>query len=250
MIMLLLISFVSFAAAQNTAASAFAVIASQGVTSTGNSVVTGGVAVSPGSSITGFPPATLTGATEAATTAAANAKASADDLYAALAALPCSANNTNVAMSGVTITPGTYCFSTGVQIDTTLTLDGQGNPNAVFVFQIAQTLTTASSSSVNLIGQAQNCGVFWQIGSSATLGSGSVMRGTLSAYASISTASTSTSYGSLHAKTASVTMIGSTVLQTISCPAIVIPGQSGSAASISAFSALLLTTLFSLIFVL
>jgi hypothetical protein len=87
---------------------------------------------------------------------------------------------------GQTLTTGVYNSTGPLALSGTLTLDGQGDPNAVFIFQIASTLITASASNVNLINGAQACNVFWQVGSSATLGTTSSFKGTIMALTSIS----------------------------------------------------------------
>jgi hypothetical protein len=88
-------------------------------------------------------------------------------------------------LGGMTLTPGVYCFASSAQLTGTLTLDAQGDPNAVFIFQTGSTLTTASGSSVLLINNASSCGVFWQVGSSATLGTGTSLAGSIVALTSI-----------------------------------------------------------------
>ena len=85
----------------------------------------------------------------------------------------------------MTLAPGVYCFSTSAQLTGTLTLDAQNNPNAVFVFQIGSTLTTASSSSVNVINGGSLSGVYWQVGSEATLGTDTMFAGNILALASV-----------------------------------------------------------------
>ena len=73
-------------------------------------------------------------------------------------------------LGGCTLTPGVYKSASSLELTGTLTLDAQGDPNAVFVFQAGSTLITASASRVELVNGAQPCNVFWQVGSSATLG--------------------------------------------------------------------------------
>ena len=85
----------------------------------------------------------------------------------------------------MTLAPGVYCFNSSAGLTGTVTLNGQGNANAVFVIQIGSTLTTASTSAVNLIGEAQASNVYWQVGSSATLGTGTAFKGNIVALQSI-----------------------------------------------------------------
>jgi hypothetical protein len=148
-------------------------------------VITGDLGVSPGAAITGFPPGTVTGTTHAANAVALQAQNDVTTQYNALAAAACSADLTGQDLGGQTLIPGVYCFSTSAQLTGTLTLNAQGNANAVFVFKTGSTLTTASGSSVVLINGGNPCGVAWQIGSSATLGTTTSFIGNLIALSSI-----------------------------------------------------------------
>jgi hypothetical protein len=167
--------------------SSFAVLAGSTVTNTATpTIVTGNLGVSPGSAVTGFPPGIVTGGSIHQDDAvAASAQSDLTTLYNSLAGTGCNSNLTGQDLGGKTLTPGVYCFSTSAQLTGTLTLDAQGDPNAVFVFQIGSTLTTASASSILLINGASSCNVFWQIGSSATLGTGTSLAGTIAALTSI-----------------------------------------------------------------
>jgi len=167
--------------------SSFAVLGGSTVTNTATpTVVTGNLGVSPGSAVTGFPPGTVVGGTiHAADAAAAQAQSDLAVVYTNLANTACNTDLTGQDLGGKTLTPGVYCFSTSAQLTGTLTLDGQGNPNAVFLFKIGSTLTTASAASVVLINSASSCGVFWQVGSSATLGTGTSLAGSILALSSI-----------------------------------------------------------------
>jgi type VI secretion system secreted protein VgrG len=155
------------------------------VTNTGPSTVVGDVGVSPGSAITGFPPGTLTGSTHAADPVAATAQVDLTTAYNDLAGRACGTNLTGQDLGGKTLAPGVYCFNTSAQLTGALALDGQGSSNAVFVFQIGSTLTTASNAAVNLINSAQAKNVYWQIGSSATIGTGTAFKGNVVALTSI-----------------------------------------------------------------
>jgi hypothetical protein len=106
----------------------------------------------------------------------------------------------------MTLTPGVYCFSTSAQLTGTLTLDAQGNPNAVFLFKIGSTLTTASAASVLLVNSASSCGVFWQVGSSATLGTGTSLAGSIVALTSITLNTGAGVTGRLLARNGAVTL--------------------------------------------
>jgi len=166
-------------------AQSFAVLGGSTVTNTGPSVLTGDLGVSPGSAITGFPPGTLTGTTHAADASAAQAQNDVTTQYNALASAACSADLTGQDLGGMTLTPGVYCFSTSAPLTGTLTLDAQANASAAFVFKIGSTLTTASGSAVSLINGGNPCGVAWQVGTSATLGTTTSFVGNLIALSSI-----------------------------------------------------------------
>jgi Ice-binding-like len=166
-------------------AESFAVLGGQTVTNTGPTVVDGDLGVSPGSAVTGFPPGSVTGTIHRGDAVAAQAQADASDAYDSLAGQACDTDLTGQDLGGMTLTPGVYCFSSSAQLTGTLTLDAQGNPDAVFIFQIGSTLTTASGSSVVLINGGSPCNVFWQVGSSATLGTDTTFLGTIIALQSI-----------------------------------------------------------------
>ena len=171
-------------------ADSFAVLAGTTVTNVNNpgTIITGDLGVSPGSAITGFPPGIVNGTIHAADALAGQAQVDLTTAYNTAAALPCNVDLTGQDLGGLTLTPGVYCFSTSAQLTGTLTLDFQGNANAVFVFKIGSTLTTASGSSVVMInnGPTSLCNVFWQVGSSATLGTSSTFLGNILALTSIS----------------------------------------------------------------
>jgi hypothetical protein len=203
--LLALLCGVSTASAQQL--SSFAVLGGTTVTNTGGSAVTGNLGVSPGSAVTGFPPGGVTGGTiHAADAAAAQAQADLTTLYNQLAGTMCNTNLSGQDLGGLTLTPGVYCFSTSAQLTGTLTLNALGNPNAVFIFQMGSTLTTASGSSVLMINGGSNCGVFWQVGSSATLGTGASLPGSIVALASITLNTSASVTGRVLARNGAVTL--------------------------------------------
>ena len=167
--------------------STFAVLGGSTVTNTATpTTVNGNLGVSPGSAVTGFPPGIVTGGTiHAGDPAAAQAHSDLSTTYDNLASTQCDTDLTGQDLGGKTLTPGVYCFSSSAQLTGTLTLDAQGSSSAVFIFKIGSTLTMASAASVLLINGGSNCGVFWQVGSSATLGTGTTLLGTIAALTSI-----------------------------------------------------------------
>ncbi|WP_405486539.1 ice-binding family protein [Streptomyces sp. NBC_00096] len=186
-------------------ATSFAVLAGAAVTNTGPSVVTGDLGVHPGTSISGFPPGRVLGTQHSADSVAQQAKT---DLVAAYnnaagqatdGALPPDAG-------GLTLVPGVYTASSTLGLTGTLTLDAQGDPNAVWVFQVGSGLTTASASRVLLVNGAAPCNVFWQIGSSATIGTNSTFVGTIMAGAAITVTTGASIDGRALAITEAVTL--------------------------------------------
>jgi hypothetical protein len=198
------------------AAEDFAVLAATTVTNTGPTAIVGDLGLHPGSSITGFPPGTLTGSIYAASQAlVVQAKADTTDAYADIAGRLCdTANNlSGQDLEDLTLTPGLYCFDSEAQLSNTavlgtgtLTLDAEGDADAVFIFQIASTLTTISTTSVNLVNGAQSCNVFWQAGSSVTIGTFTTFHGNLLSRTSITLTDGATVHGRALALEAAVTM--------------------------------------------
>lgn len=142
------------------------------------------IAISPGSTVTGFPPCVVTGVQHLADGIADQAQIDLTNAYNDLAGLPCPPANAIVADLGGTTKPaGVYCSATSIGVTGTLTLDGGGDPNATFVFQAGTGLTTAGN--VVLINGAQAKNVYWQVGSSATIGTASQWKGNILALTSI-----------------------------------------------------------------
>ncbi|UZR29791.1 IPTL-CTERM sorting domain-containing protein [Methylococcus mesophilus] len=192
-------------------AQSFAVLGGSTVTNTGPTAVTGDLGVSPGSAITGFPPGSVTGTVHAADAVALTAQNDVTTAYNTLAGEGVNVDLTGVDLGGLTLTPGVYHFATSAQLTGTLTLDAQNDPDAVFVFQMGSTLTTASNSAVVLINGAQNCNVFWQVGSSATLGTTTAFAGNILSLASITLTTGATLSGRALARNGAVTMDTNTV---------------------------------------
>lgn len=196
--------------ALRTAAS-FGVLGASTVTNTGPSVISRNLGVSPGTAVTGFPPGRVTGAIHSATAQAAQAQVDLTAAYTNAAGRTPTADLTGQDLGGKTLTAGVRKFSSSAGLTGTLTLNGRGNPGAVFIFQIGSTLTTASASRVRLINGAQACHVFWQVGSSATLGTTTAMVGNVMALASITATTGVTVKGRLLARNAAVTLDSNTV---------------------------------------
>ena len=165
-------------------AESYSVLGGQTVTNTGPSTLNRDLGVFPGTAITGFPPGTSAGATHAGDAVAGRAQA---DLVVAYNDAAGRAPTANVAgdLVGRTLVGGVYKSSGPLALSGTLTLDGQGDSSTVWIFQVASTLITASASDVRLINGARACNVFWQVGSSATLGTNSDFVGTIMALTSI-----------------------------------------------------------------
>ncbi len=187
-------------------ADAYAVLAGSTITNTGPSVINGNLGLTPGAAITGFPPGTVNGTIHAADGPALQAQSDLTTAYndAAGRTPPVSIAGD---LGGLTLTSGVYKSASSVGLTGALTLDAQGNPDAVFVFQAGSTLTTASASRVRMVNGAQPCNVFWQIGSSATLGTTTTFVGSILALQSISVKNGVTIQGRALARNGAVTLI-------------------------------------------
>jgi len=187
-------------------AETFVVLGGSTVTNTGSSVLVGDLGVWPGLAIVGFPPGIVYGTTHAGDAAAQQAQSDLVTAYDNAAGQMCDTDLTGQDLGGLTLVPGTYCFSSSAQLTGTLTLDAQGDPNAVWIFQVGSTLTTASSAVVDVINGGSACNVFWQIGTSATLGTGTAFAGNILALSSITSNTSVSLSGQLLARNAAVTL--------------------------------------------
>jgi len=188
-------------------AAAFAVLAGSTVTNTGGTIVTGDVGVSPGSAVTGFPPGTVNGAIHSADPTAAAGIADLTTAYNDAAGRTLCPITVSGNLGGQTLAPGLYKSTSGLEVTSgDLTLDAQGNPNAVWIFQIASTLDTTAGRQVILAGGAKASNVFWQVGTSATIGTNSVFVGTIMADQSVTLITGATLDGRALARIAAATL--------------------------------------------
>jgi hypothetical protein len=188
-------------------AESFAVLAGSTVTNTGPTTIAGDLGVSPGLAITGFPPGVLlSGVVHAGDAVALQAQQDVTTSYIGLAGQACDDDLTGQDLGGLTLTAGVYCFSSSAQLTGALTLDAEGDPDSVFIFQIGSTLTTASTAEVLLINGAQSCNTYWQVGSSATLGTATDFVGNILALTSITLTTDAQVLGRALARNGAVTM--------------------------------------------
>jgi hypothetical protein len=208
-------------------AGSFGVLAGTTVTNTGATTINGNLGVSPGSAITGAP--TVSGTIHAADAVALQAQNDLTTAYVDAAGRP--VTNTYTELAGLTLVAGVYGVSAATSnLTGTLTLDGQGDPNSVWIFKATSTFITSSSSRVALINGASPCNVFWQVTSSATLATGSTLAGTIMALTSITITSGATVNGRALARTGAVTLDNNTISgSSCSSPVAVSPSPSASA---------------------
>jgi type VI secretion system secreted protein VgrG len=185
----------------------FAVLAGSTVTNTGPTRVSGDLGVWPGLAITGFPPGRVfNGSMRAGDGLAQQAQSDITQAYETLAAMPRTHTLTSVDMGGMTLQPGVYFFESSAALTGALTLDALGDTEARFVFQIGSTLTAAIDSSVRTINGANVNNVYWQVGSSATIGSNADFQGNILAMASITLNTGAAIAGGAYARVGAVTM--------------------------------------------
>jgi hypothetical protein len=204
-------------------AASFSVLGGSAVTNTGASTLGGDLGVSPGTAITGFPPGIVGGTIHSADAVAAQAQSDLTTAYDDAAGRN-PPTSVPADIGGLRLTAGVYRSASAIGLTGTVTLDAQGNPDAVFIFQAGSTLITASGSNVALVNGAEACNVFWQVGSSATLGTASVFTGNILALTSISANQGVTVHGRLLARNGAVTLID----DAISSPACAAAGGNGT----------------------
>jgi hypothetical protein len=195
--------------------SGMAVLAGSGITNTGATNITGDIALSPGSSIGGFPPGILVGTQHINDAVATQAKL---DLTIAYNNASGRTSTDIVTLSGniggLTLTPGLYKSTSSLAISSgDLTFDAKGNANAVFIIQMASSFTTTSGRQVILAGGAIASNIFWQVGSSATFGTTSVLKGTFLVKQSITFNTGATLDGRALTSTGAVVMAGNTIVK-------------------------------------
>jgi hypothetical protein len=188
-------------------AATFVVLGGSTVTNTGASIINGDLGLSPGTAVTGFPPGIVNGAIHAADPTAAQAQLDLTAAYNDAAGRTVGAITVAGNLGGQTLTPGLYKSTSTLAISSgDLTLDAQGDANAVFIFQMGSSFTSTIGRQIILAGGAKAANIFWQVGSSATLGTGSVFKGNILALASITVTTGAAVEGRLLARTAAVTL--------------------------------------------
>jgi hypothetical protein len=194
-------------------AAAFVVLAGSTVTSTGLTALTGNLGVSPGTAVTGFPPGTLTGSLHDGNDTSAAAMTDLTTAYNDAAGRTVGAVTLAGNLGGLTPPPGLYKSTSALEISSgDLTLDAQGDADAVFIFQIASTLTVMSGRSIILSGGAKSANLFWQVGSSATFETTSTIKGTIMADQSITFNTAASLNGRALARIGAVTLAANSVV--------------------------------------
>jgi hypothetical protein len=187
------------------AAESHGILAGTEVTCITGGFIDADIGIAPGSTLTGFGPCTYSGVTNLGNAIATQAQNDLTTAYNTLAGLPCPpANNIVADIGGTTLAAGVHCTAIGINVTGPLTLDGGGDPDAVFVFQAGSSLTTAGS--VVLINGAQARNVYWQVGSSATIGTASAWQGNILALSSITLVDTATLFGRALARNGAVSL--------------------------------------------
>jgi type VI secretion system secreted protein VgrG len=208
-------------------ASSFAVLAGTGVTNTGPTTITGDIGAFPTATITGLTSITVSGTNHAGDSVTQGAKT---DLTTAYVTAAGEGPTTAIAadLVGRTLKPGVYNSASAVGLSGVLTLDAAGDPNAVWVFQAGSTLITASGSKVVMLNGAQSCHVYWQVGSSATLGTNSTFTGTILALTDISVQTGATVDGRVLARNGAVTLDSNTITRSACSSATTAPSATAT----------------------
>jgi len=220
-------------------AATFGALSVTGITNVGLSIVTGDMGSS-GAALTGFPPGIATGTTGLGTPATIQGRADAVTAFNEGSELT-GTNPVNTALSGATLLPGVYTYSSSVGLTGTLTLDAAGNTSAIWVFQIGTTITTAAASTIVLINGGSACNVFWLLGTSGTLGAASEFSGNILADVSISLTAGASVDGRLYAG-AAITLIDNAI-NFGNCGAPVVVATTSTTSTTTASSTLTTSTL-------
>ncbi len=202
-------------------AGSFSVLAGVGVVNSGATVVTGDLGVSPGTSVVGFPPGVVGGVTYAGGVVAAGAQTDAVAAYQDAAGRVATAEFSGD-QNGVTFTPGVYHTAAAFALTGTLTLDGLGDPNAVFIFQVSAALNTAAASHMVLLGGAKAANVFWASQGAVGTGANSDFAGTVLSPAGITIGAGASVTGQLLSQ-ATVTLSGNTITTPVGVLSITVP---------------------------
>lgn len=186
-------------------AQSFSVLAGSGITNTGPTTLFGDLGTFPTTTVTGAADITIGGTNHQGDAVTQSAKNDLVTAYnTAKGALPPTLVTAD--LGGMTLVPGIYQATSAMGLTGALTLDAGGDPSAVFIFQAGSTLTAASNSSITLLNDAQACNIFWQVGSSATIGTDTAFRGNILAYTSITADTDATFEGRLLASNGAVTL--------------------------------------------
>jgi type VI secretion system secreted protein VgrG len=195
--------------------STYGVLAASTVTNTGATTMTGtagsDIGLSPGTSYTNTGTMTIGGTTNITNSAASIAQTDLVVAYNDLS-IPTAVTLTNLDLGGQTLQPGTYASGSSLANSTNLTFDALGDPSAVFIIRAASTVITSSASTMTMVNGAQACNIFWQVGSSATLGTNSTFIGHIYALTSITATTGAKIYGQLLARNAAVTLDNNTIV--------------------------------------
>lgn len=194
----------------------FGVCAAQTVTNSGPTVISGSLGLSPGSSITGFPPGTAT-SIEIGSAAAIECEDQAAKTYATCVGLHTNVDLSGQPLGGRTLTPGVYNYASTASLDGQLKLDALFNPDSQFIFKISTAFSAAASSKVVLTNLAKGCNVFFCVGSSATIGADNNLQGAFIAYTSVSVFARTSIVGGLYALNGQVSLLGNNITKAASC---------------------------------
>ena len=189
----------------------FRILAGSTITNSGPTIISGDIGLSPGTAVTGFPPGTVVGTQHITDATAAQAQLDLTAGYNTVAGTPTTVDLTGQDLGGMTLAAGVYNYDTSAQLTGHLIFDGGGDPTTVWMFKIGSTLTAANASSVTFINGGLADNVFWQVGSSATIGTTAAFAGNILALASISLNTGATLSGRALARTGAVTLLTNSV---------------------------------------